>query len=171
MRASISDVHNSHGSVFTLGLETQNSNDIEVMDFLRKQDAQINDTKYGRRFFYNYLFLVKGFCRIGFMEAGMCMAKIDGRSHISRKDQKFPVIELEHLHDEVADARTHDIFNPATCHWCTKGVFGVHRYSIEVMVKTEKGFENKRVDVHKECQVIREAQMAMIPFPLEALSK
>ena len=95
MKVDISDIHNAHGSVFTLSLEAENKQDLETIKFLKEQSKR---SIFGRRgdLFYNYSFETGGdSCHIGFCEQSVELAKVDHSWNPSREDQKFSVLVVE----------------------------------------------------------------------------
>lgn len=164
MKATISDTHDSHGSVFTLLLE-QGKNDGKVMAFLRKQFTGENPDYF---YVYKATAIGKRILAISFSEASLKMAKVDFVWNLERDDQKFPVLVLEDKIDETVNGDFTSLSeNLPLCHWCKNKVWGVNRSAIEVYLPEKSGdkFVKTLVQVHDTCQEIREKQIAEIPFP------
>ena len=162
MKVDISDVHNSHGSVFTLSLEAEDKQDIKTIKFLKKQRKRLVFSDRGN-LFYNYSFETMGnSCHIGFSEEGVRLATVDYQWNSGREDQKFPVLVIPGLNDQYDKIKQYTWHY--TCHWCNKEIWGVERMAVEIYVPKGNSFERKLVQVHDSCQEIRERQMANIPF-------
>ena len=158
MKSRISDTHDSHGSVFTLSLEGVDSKDRDVIDFLNKQFK-------GKTSFYVYrvISIGKRILQIGFSESSIVLAKVDHMWNHDRDDLKFPVMCIDGL------ASQHDGTKHYSCHWCKKEVWGIQRETVEVYI-TITSIKKVLVNVHRECQEIRDRQVATIPFPETAVT-
>jgi len=167
MIVKITDIHDAHGASFRLVFEPENEADKKIFNCLKDLVARItrinNYKKKGYRetVLCSHIMVVEeGRVSIGFSEQSKKLARIDYLWNSSREDQKFVVVELEG--DPENFQWPHDKVRHFECYWCHKDVFGVDREAIEVF-NPEIG-EKRIVQVHRECQKIREIQIASIPF-------
>lgn len=156
MKTLISDIHNAHGSIFTLSLRAAQhaKKDASVIEFLNDQLEPVRDGK--RTFYIREVSAIEGGFAITLSENPILMARVDFHYNCSRNDLKFPVLLLDERASE------HDSVKHYICHWCKKEVWGVQREAIEVYVPEKR--KMVLVQVHIECQEIRNKQIAKIPF-------
>ena len=160
MIVHVTDTHDSHGSVFTLNfwVEFGNEQDQDVIQFL---ENQFRTERMGNGRFAFYVREIKridGRLSVTLSDNPIHMAKVDHHWNQTRKDLKFPVLMLDQRDEEYK----HDVVPHFSCHWCKEDVYGVQREAIEVYDPETDGME--LVQVHSECQKIREKQIAEIPF-------
>ncbi len=151
MQGHISDVHDSHGLVFTLDLtgdggEKDSQIFGELNDLLRYVAGESKGSVL-------YAYFVKTHphgLTLKLTEGAKRMAKVDGLSNFRREDQKFVVITLE------GDEENGDGNAPTKhylCRLCGKKTWGVNRTRMEVYDKKIKSV--KEVNVHYNCKLER----------------
>ena len=155
MRANLSDVHNSHGPVFTLDLmgdggEKDSQIFVELNDLLRYVADEGKSSVL-------YAYFVKTHphgLTLKLTDGAKRMAKVDGLSNFRREDQKFVVIILE------GDEKNGDGDAPVKrylCHLCGKETWGVNMERMEVYDGKTKSV--KEVNVHGNCKLERLKQL------------
>lgn len=162
MNVFLTDVHDSHGAVFTLNLNTEKgrTGDKGVIGELKrilrhspagKQNGGMALYSYDVKFSQNGLSL-------SFAEQTKQLAKVDYRWNPQREDQKFVVLVVE------GDPENTEFFGAPgfSCYWCNREVSGVQRDTIDVYDKKQQAL--KTVSVHHECRLAREKQIADVRF-------
>lgn len=159
----ITDEHDAHGLTFKLIIEHENpakAEDEEIFEELRRLlSGQF--IKEGISALCSYEISTKGSrIEIGLSEEMKLMAKVDNRWNSCREDQKFVVVRLE------GDPKNYqwdpDRCPHFECYWCHEETWGVKRGTVEVYDPKEKRMVV--VNVHPDCQMEREKQIAMIPY-------
>ena len=151
MKATISDVHGSHGLVFTLNLDqTDVLNDKPTMELLKGfLDSIRADTD---SVLYVYSIDVKNSCvSISFSEERKRLARVDHLYNSWREDLKFVTICLDDPNNnqtEILDDCPHFV-----CHVCGNETWGVSRETMEVYDNKTKSI--KLVSVHDKCKMSR----------------
>ncbi|GEM_PF-3400688 len=151
MKAIISNLHGSHGATFTLDLVPEGKRDLDFQR-LKKilKNLRVQDCIYSYGFAAN-----RGLLSIELAEGTERLARVDGLWNPQREDQKYTVVVMEHLHNS-------DRLPSFTCHFCHMEVKGVERNTMEVYDKESDSM--KLVSVHDQCRLIREKQIADVPF-------
>ncbi len=160
MIVHVTDTHDSHGSVFTLNFWAELGDELDqgVIQFLENQFST-ERTGSGRFAFYiREIKRVDGRFSVTLSENPIRMAKVDHHWNQTRNDLKFPVLMLDRGDEEYKCG----VVPHFSCHWCREDVYGVQREAIEVYDPQTNGM--KLVQVHSECQKIREKQIAEITF-------
>ena len=160
MKTSISDIHNAHGSIITLSLKATQGDekDASVIAFLHDQFRAVGEEISGgkRTFYIREISPIEDGLAITFSENPILMARVDFHYNYSRNDLKFPVLLLDERASE------HDLAKHFICHWCKEEIWAVQREAVEVYVPGKR--KMILVQVHIECQDIRNEQIAQIPF-------
>lgn len=97
MKATVTDVHDSHGLVFTLNLEKSGTLEDEVIDFLNKNLKSLISGEYrnGSTFYINRIELTPEGCSLVFVEQSKVLATVDHHWNSDRKDNKYTVLIIE----------------------------------------------------------------------------
>ena len=151
MQVVLSDVHDSHGSVFTLDLAGDGGEkDSQILgklnDLLRYVVGENTDSVL-------YAYIVKTHPQgltLKLTDGTKRMAKVDGLWNFRREDQKFVVVVLEG-DEENGDSDAPVKHHP--CHLCGEATWGVNRQRMEVYDRKTKSV--KEVNVHDSCKLKR----------------
>mgnify|MGYP001595058509 CR=1 FL=1 len=97
MKATITDVHNSHGLVFTLNLEKSDTLDDNAIDFFSKNlESLISGVGCNRSTLYiNKIKLTPKGCSLTFVEQSKVLAMVEHRWNSDREDNKYTVLIIE----------------------------------------------------------------------------
>ena len=153
MKATISNVHDSHGSVFTLNLRATNSiEDQEViislkncLNFLNRGSESVGLYAYGIRIEENMV-------SFDLTEGVKHLAKIESLWNHWREDQRFVVLKTPGDPKNNPDGN-YDHCPHFVCHVCGNETWGVSRDNMETY--DSKLASVKTVTVHQECKINR----------------
>ena len=151
MKATISNVHDSHGAVFTLNLPKSAfasktfATLKQLLSYLAMHSASHSLYSYG-------IEIDKDRINISLTEGRRSLANVEGLWNPKREDQRFVVLIAE------GDPRNNPTVNPGvcphfTCHVCGLDTYGVNRDTLEVYEKTTNSI--RRVSVHYDCKFNR----------------
>ena len=159
MQAHIHDIHGAHGLTFKLSITPSHENEKEFRDLLRLLRVEFLKTNQSALYSYS-LELTDGQVEIGLAEQHKRLAKVDHQWNHSREDQKFVALVTE---GDPENEQWLDNNPPHfKCYWCNNEVRSVDRLAIEVYSSNLE--KMCLVNVHRQCQEIRERQISQISF-------
>ena len=153
MKATISDVHGSHGSVFTLNLGATNY--IEDQVVIASLKNCLNFLNRGSEFVGLYAYDIRieeNMVSFGLAEGVKHLAKIESLWNHWREDQRFAVLETPE-DPRNNPSGNYDHCPHFECYVCGLETWGVSRNTMEVYDNKTRSI--KLVSVHDECKTSR----------------
>ena len=164
MKVSVTDIHDSHGSVFTLNLmaEENKEEDGQVIVILKRFLQHMRSGRpEDKSVLYSYGVedLPLDGISLKLVEGQKELARVNYRWNPTREDQKYIVVVLEGDPENNTETKYAKHY---TCHWCKEETWGVSRDTAEIYDSKTKSM--KIVSMCHECRMVREKQIAKIPF-------
>ena len=146
MKATISDVHDSHGAEFTLNLPKSvfsRKTFVALKRLLKYAASHNSDVSL-----YSYRVNIDNDnISIDLAESSRVLAKVDFRWNSSREDQKYMVLIAE---DDSRNEENVEVAKHYICHLCKHETWGVDRDTMEIYDLETVSI--RLVSVHRECK-------------------